>query len=103
LLVFNGPKDKTFAFGGPTDYMINMGDESKTIYLPKPIKLLRKENLPVLMEWTGNGFTLGGKTLPHPTMWGTESFDPDEDNDFGASVNFISFEDASPTKKARTG
>jgi hypothetical protein len=99
--VFNGPKDKSFAIGGPNEYMIKTGDESKVIYLAKAVKLLRKEHLPMKMEWIDNGYTLGGRTLPNPTLWGTDSFDPDKDSDFGAVACVSTFQQASPTKKAR--
>jgi hypothetical protein len=101
LLIFDGPKEKSFMIGGPSQWMTNNNDNSKVIYLPKAVKLLRKEHLPAKMVWADDVYTLGGQALPHPKLWGIETFGPNEDSDFGAPATIVTFQEASPTKKAR--
>jgi hypothetical protein len=105
LLLINGEKDKSFAIKGASDYMISRGDNSKIIFLPKAVKVLRKDHLPGLFAWTDNGYSLAGKILPHPKLWGTAEdgtfFDPNDDGDFDSPAKAISFKDASPSKKPR--
>jgi hypothetical protein len=51
LRLFNGPREKSFMIGGPSQWMTDNNDNSKVIYLPKAVKLLRTEHLPGKMVW----------------------------------------------------